>query len=220
MNRDRQVVGLSDQIFLTATQASCRSVGSADRDAARRSRGNFRGSLAPATAINDRAPSWAWGFAAGLGERAWRWDATAGMSDIGALDGGEAAANAVNDDDQIVGSATTASAACGYLTRHAFLSTPSRMQDLATLHGEEYSYAAAINNRGDVVGSSGVGPYRAFLYRNGRMFDLTELAADPDWDLELATGINDAGQITGIGMHHGQQRAFLFERRPEEQQAK
>jgi len=52
------------------------------------------------------------------------------------------------------------------------------------------------------------------------MFDLNELAADSGWVLELATGINDAGQITGIGLHHGQSRAFLFERRPEESKAR
>jgi probable HAF family extracellular repeat protein len=161
-----------------------------------------------------------WGVAEGLGVRAWRWDAAAGMSDIGSLDGGDASALAVNDHDQIAGFATTASASCGFLTYHAFRSTSGGLQDLGTLPGEEYSYAAAINNHGDVVGNSGIASFRAFLYRNGRMRDLTELAADPGWVLQFATGINDAGQITGIGFHHGQQRAFLFERRPEESKAK
>ena len=52
---------------------------------------------------------------------------------------------------------------------------------------------------------------RAFLYRRGRMIDLNDLIpVNADWILEEASGINDRGQIVGLGQHHGQERAFLL----------
>ena len=87
---------------------------------------------------------------------------------------------------------------------HAFLYNGSKMVDLGTLGGQN-SYAAAINNHGDVVGMSNpvvsVDPtnqseiFHAFLVQaGGKMVDLGTL---PGTNASGATGINDSGQIVG-----------------------
>ena len=79
------------------------------------------------------------------------------------------------------------------------------MMDLGVLGTKAglQSFAYGLNNIGDVVGatqtdssSSGV----AFLYHDGTMRDLNNLV-DPalGWQLEYATGINDLGQVIGVG---------------------
>ena len=64
--------------------------------------------------------------------------------------------------------------------------------NLGTLRGDATSSAAAINDRGEIVGESvnSNGIPHAFSYRNGRMSNLN---ADPS----TAAAINDAGQIVG-----------------------
>jgi probable HAF family extracellular repeat protein len=64
-----------------------------------------------------------------------------------------------------------------------------------------------INNRDQIVGSYTTqtqGISSAFLYSNGLFIDLNGLLpADSPWDLVSAVGINDAGQIVGIGYLNG-----------------
>src|SRR5206468_11369753 len=93
---------------------------------------------------------------------------------------------------------------------HAFLYQGGVMRDLGTLRGG-YSIALGINNGGDVVGES---DGSAFLYHNGVMIDLNTLV-QPGGNLlrlELATGINDQGQIVGRGLFLSPagERAFLL----------
>ncbi len=69
------------------------------------------------------------------------------------------------------------------------------------------SQAFGINNRDQIVGSFATqtqGLSSAFLYSNGLFIDLNRLLpADSPWDLVSAVGINDAGQIVGIGYLNG-----------------
>jgi probable HAF family extracellular repeat protein len=87
---------------------------------------------------------------------------------------------------------------------HAFLYNGSTMVDLGTL-GSKESYAAAMNNHGDVVGMSGIvasldagDPNQVFhafyVPLGGKMVDLGTL---PGTNASGATGINDKGQIVG-----------------------
>lgn len=92
------------------------------------------------------------------------------------------------------------------------------IHDLGTLSGGDYSSAAAVNNRGDVVGRSrtvvNANIEHAFLYRQGTMTDLGTLQGG---DSSFARGINDRGQIVGGApagplLRHGQAtHAFLYD---------
>ncbi|MCA9294327.1 MAG: hypothetical protein KDA20_10980 [Phycisphaerales bacterium] len=130
-------------------------------------------------------------------------------SDLGTLGGAQSEALAVNDARQVVGMAWTATGA-----HHAFLAqvnpdgSVQSMQDLGTLAPNAASYAYAINNSGEIVGTS---DSRAVLWENGAPIDLHTLALDAgNWEFYGATSISDAGEIVGYGRRDGRWRAFLL----------
>jgi probable HAF family extracellular repeat protein len=131
------------------------------------------------------------------------------MRDLGTLGGGASMAMAINDRGQIAGGAFPQNGN----SYHAFLYEGGRMRDLGTLGGT-YSFARALNAAGHLVGESlvaGDRAQRAFLYRDGTMRDLNSLIPPGSgWELTEATGINEAGQIVGVGTRGGQQRAVLL----------
>lgn len=66
-----------------------------------------------------------------------------------------------------------------------------------------------INQAGDVVGGTTAGA--AFIYKGGVRTDLnTMVPAGSGWKLEIASGINDRGQISGTGVIGGVRHAFLL----------
>jgi probable HAF family extracellular repeat protein len=62
----------------------------------------------------------------------------------------------------------------------------------------------AINNAGDIVGyaqtGSGSSSYRAALWTDGEIINLSDLMADTGWTLTQAYDINDQGWIVGRGV--------------------
>jgi probable HAF family extracellular repeat protein len=100
------------------------------------------------------------------------------------------------------------------ISSSAFVTSSSgQLFDLGTLGGP-LSAGRGINNTGQVVGYSFLANNSevAFVTDNGVMKDLNTLlvSGTTDWVLTEAFGINDAGQITGSGIHNGVMRAFLM----------
>ncbi len=150
-----------------------------------------------------------------LAKHAFLWQNGA-MTDLGTLGGTSSDAMSINKSTQVVGKADTGALdASGNPIAHAYLWQNAVMTDLGTLGGTGASEAYDINSSGQVVGgavTSTSGVYaRAFVWQNGVMTDLNSLLpANSGWVLSSATGINDNGQITGVGTINGQGRAYLF----------
>lgn len=132
------------------------------------------------------------------------------VSDLGNL-GGAAwnTPDAINNHGDIVGFSDLAGDASGSPNFHAVLwaakggpDCQGRCLDLGTLSGDVLSEATGINNHGQIVGVSigGGSPFgsRAFLWENGKMFDLNSLLIAGTTLQLVSTGdINDRGVITG-----------------------
>jgi probable HAF family extracellular repeat protein len=131
--------------------------------------------------------------------------------DLGTLGGDDSWAAAINTLGQIVGNAATES---GDL--HPVLWNKHGIIDLHNFGDDTVGSAFYINDEGQIVGFSGTDPsdvtkMRALLWENGRIINLQDqLPANSGWVLQQATGINNQGQITGIGMHKGKNRVFLL----------
>ena len=99
-------------------------------------------------------------------------------------------AAAINDRDQVVGTSL-----------NGFLWEKGRLTDLGTLPGDAASYAIAINEQGQVAGSSGgqgagqsaYRPYRAFLWQDGQMTQI-----GPKARASFAWAMNDNGVVIGL----------------------
>lgn len=137
------------------------------------------------------------------------------LRDIGSLAGGQTAAYGINDAGAIVGQSL--------LQEHfpfAFLYKNGIMQNLSSLPGSDRSSAAAINNAGQIAGTSGVGPSQgpngnqshAVLWENGRILDLGTLGGLNSY----GTAINERGQVAGYSSLAGgdgqdaDYRAFIW----------
>jgi probable HAF family extracellular repeat protein len=124
------------------------------------------------------------------------------VTDLGTLGGQSSGALALNNSGQVVGYAYGTNG-----NAHAFLwSQATGMLDLGLLHPQDTSsYGNAVNNSGEVAGSSGE---FAFLWTpKGRMVDLGSLGGTPT----IAYGINNSDQVVGDGVTtDGQTHAFLW----------
>jgi probable HAF family extracellular repeat protein len=133
------------------------------------------------------------------------------MTDLGALPGGTfSSGRGVNEYGEVTGEAEVNSG-----NTHAFLYKKGKMIDLGTLAALTSSVGLAINRTGQVVGVASIpgdfNSFRAFLYSDGEMQNLNGLLeANSGWVLEVASGINDKGEITGMGVFNGEGHAFLL----------
>ena len=117
---------------------------------------------------------------------------------------------AINQFGDIVGFASTASGNIHAFYRGRNDDVPTDMQGLYP--GDTFSQAYGINNRGQVVGTSccSLGGYRAFVWQNGTMADLQNLAPGYSGTFLFAQDINDLGEITGQATSaSGQEVAFI-----------
>ena len=135
--------------------------------------------------------------------------------DLGSFSNQGASGLAINNNDQIAGYSTTSD---GF--DHAFRYLAGTLTDLGTLGGN-WSYATAINNSNVIVGGSfsdsGDSIYHAFVCPATTLVDLnTRLdSSGVGWVLVEARGINDIGQIIGVGTFAGADHAFLLNPLPQ-----
>ena len=162
-----------------------------------------------ATGINDsgQVVGTSWNDTDG---RAFIWSSGGGFTDLGMLPGFiYALASAINASGQVAGAASNDTGPID-----GFLWTPDgTMTDLGTLPGFLYLQPYAINASTAVVGqvSNDAGPSHAFIWQNGVATDLnTLIPGGSGWVLDIATGINDGGQITGTGTVSRVRHAFLL----------
>ncbi|MDQ2732433.1 MAG: hypothetical protein M3Y56_12305 [Armatimonadota bacterium] len=140
--------------------------------------------------------------------------------DLGTPPGNRSWASAINENGDVVGSwqpevGDTPSPSAYYHLEvvHAFIWRRGRFTDLGTLKGGLSSEAEAVNKLDQVVGQGdiGAGDTHAILWQDGHPFDLNTLIPQASgWTLQEATGINDAGQICGIGLVNGALHGFLL----------
>jgi probable HAF family extracellular repeat protein len=129
----------------------------------------------------------------------------------------ETFAHAINNAGQVVGFTGQGGDLSGGPI--AFLYNKGSMQAIGPVIGDEgfpTTYAFAVNDRAQVVGTIrtlGMMPEsdRAFLYSNGQMTDLNSLLSPSSgWTLMYPYGINNMGQIVGVGMINGGNHYFLL----------
>ena len=92
------------------------------------------------------------------------------------------------------------------------------MANPASPGDETTSFAFALNDWGVPVGMSvregpqpSLSSTAAVLWSGDTPMALAELVQqEPGWTLVSALAINNAGMITGMGLHHGQRRGYLL----------
>ena len=123
------------------------------------------------------------------------------MQDLGVLPGDtNSIATNINTQGQFTGYSQLetgnppAEAAPNYPT-HAFIGSGTALTGLGALPGDASSFAAAINDQGQIAGTSftSSGPDRAFLATGGTLKDL----GTPGGMYSFAAGINSKGQVVG-----------------------
>ena len=119
-------------------------------------------------------------------------------------------ANAINDQNLIVGTSANNSRTDTYAT--AFLYDGVDVSYLGTLSGGLRSGASDINELAEVVGYSETSSgNHAFIWNAATgMRDLNDLIAATGWVLSFAMAINEAGDIVGTGTLDGQSHGFLL----------
>jgi probable HAF family extracellular repeat protein len=141
-------------------------------------------------------------LAGNAAQHAFFWDGTM-MHDLGSLNNGFQTDFSesiwINDVGDIVGYSNSSSTA-----HHAVLwKNGGAITDLGTLPGDRCSRAWGINNKGQIVGTSGncsagVQAQHAVLWQNGQIYDLTDISPFQG-QLTSAFYINDRGEIGVVG---------------------
>jgi probable HAF family extracellular repeat protein len=142
-----------------------------------------------------------------IGPHSIRWDSDGTPRDLGNL--GSKVINfalSINNKGQVSGVSSVNDQATPLNGVHAFLWTDADgIKDLGTLPGDVASVGSSISESGDVMGPSGDkdGNTRAFLWRDGVMNDLNDLAVNSPLFLIWATAENARGEISGFGVTEG-----------------
>ena len=142
------------------------------------------------------------------------------LIDLGTIAGPTSLGRSINGRGQIVGHTTTSDDGLfGLDGTHALLWEAGEMTDLGALPGANTSFGWDINASGLIAGTSanpnppadGSAANLAVIWSEGNILDHNSLlTGGRGWNLTSAYGINDAGQIVGIGLLDGLQRGFVL----------
>jgi probable HAF family extracellular repeat protein len=136
--------------------------------------------------------------------------------DLGTLGGTSSMATAISSGGVVVGSSQAPSLQPNESgPAHAFVYQNGVVTDLNPMLGSYESQALGINSSGVIVGQMQFGyfnnPWNAFMLVNGKVTNLNSLLPPGSpWTLVAATGINDLGQIIGVGNDNGVAATFLL----------
>jgi probable HAF family extracellular repeat protein len=140
--------------------------------------------------------------------RAFFWDSTSGIINIGTL-GTWSAAGKINNNGQVIGNSSINN------NLRAFIWDEFNGIRMIDNLGGKWSLASDINDHGQIVGTSETvnGKSHAFIWDaiNGTI-DLNEyLNTNAGWELTSAQAINDHHQIVGLGINPSSEvRAFIL----------
>lgn len=168
--------------------------------------GSFGGTYAAAEGINDSGVIVGWSDYYPnntSSRRAFRY-ANGQMTDIGTLSGGQTVGNDINNGGRIVGYSDNAQGKA-----RAFVHVNNNMYNLGTLPGQSESYAQAINNNNQIVGTCNFSVATKFEPTGPKNLN-DFIAPGSGWSLQRAQDINDSGQIVGLGWLNGGYHAFLL----------
>jgi probable HAF family extracellular repeat protein len=121
------------------------------------------------------------------------------VRDLGTLGGSFAAAGGISNSGWVEGYSLLP----GDNDVHEFLRHDGKMTDLGTLPGDIHSVGQVINCEEQVVGRTSDADFNGvgYLWENGVMSDLnTLIPADSPLYIIDANGINNLGQIVGVGI--------------------
>ena len=173
--------------------------------------GTLGGVSSKATAVSATGQIVGWSEIA-IGDdavHAFSWTPRGGMVDLGTLGRRDSVARAVNTTGRVVGIVQTPGAVPGYSDRRAFSWTAEEgMVDLGALEQGLESVATALNERGDIVGSSTLRPhspaflppFKATMWRRQQPDDWTFCA--PENGVCAFTGTNE--------VRYGANGAFVY----------
>lgn len=156
-----------------------------------------------------------------IGGRACFWDNNAARTLVvldQSPDYGNSCANAINDSGQAAGEVHPPFGSLPIFWNNDAKHTATL---LALPPGDNYGGAIKVNNLGHVLGYSAygepgtwnIGPSRPVLWRDGAVYTVQSLldsTTGVGWTVTSAIGLNNKGQILGVGIHNGQERAFLL----------
>lgn len=115
---------------------------------------------------------------------------------------GQVLSRSINDQGQVVGQLVWYDSPTGYLDQAFVYDSVKGLQILPT--GGTGSEAVGINNQGDIIGhlihDKATMDQAPFLYHDGQLTLLQDLVGPGDVRLLQVSGINDLGQIVGLGL--------------------